>query len=107
MCGALSLFVEEARLIVVDNLDLPEIKTRGLADALRNLGADHALLVDFGDNDKLIRSANNLASHRFMPPEGLNVYDILRHNQLVISHRAITHLQERLERPIRVRRLCA
>lgn len=104
MRSALSLFVSEGRLIVVDDFELPEIKTRALADVLVKLGADSALLVDDGDNEKLRRSAGNLAEHRYLPPEGLNVYDLLRHEQLVITKRAALEVQQRLERPIRPRR---
>jgi large subunit ribosomal protein L4 len=104
MRSALSLFVKEDRLIVVDDFELAEIKTRALAQVLEGLGAASALLVDDGDNEKLRLSAGNLADHRYLPPEGLNVYDLLRHDQLVISKRAALEVQERLERPVRPRR---
>jgi large subunit ribosomal protein L4 len=104
MRSALSLFVKEDRLIVVEDFELAEIKTRALAQVLEGLGAASALLVDGGDNEKLRRSAGNLADHRYLPPEGLNVYDLLRHDQLVISKRAALEVQERLERPVRPRR---
>jgi large subunit ribosomal protein L4 len=104
MRSALALFVKEERLILVEDFELPEIKTRALAQVLEGLGAESALLVDGGDNENLRLSAGNLADHRFLPPEGLNVYDLLRHDQLVISKRAALAVQERLERPIRPRR---
>lgn len=104
MCSALSLFVGEDRLIVLDNFDLGEAKTHALTEALNTLGVNRALLVDLKENDKLRLSASNLDEHRFLPPEGLNVYDILNHDQIVITKRAIIDLQNRLERPIRPRR---
>ena len=104
MCSALSLFVGEERLIVLDHFDLGEAKTRSLAEVLDKLGVNRALLVDFKDNNKLKLSASNLDEHRFIPPEGLNVYDILNHDQIVITRRAILDLQNRLEQPIRPRR---
>jgi large subunit ribosomal protein L4 len=107
MRSALSLFVKEARVIVVDDFELPEIKTRALAQILGVLGADHALLVDDVENEKLRRSAGNLVAHRFLPPEGLNVYDLLKHDQLVITKRAAIDVQQRLERPVRPRRVRA
>ena len=104
MRSALALFVKEGRLIVLEDFELPEIKTRALAQALEGLGAESAVLVDDGENEKLRLSAGNLADHRYLPPEGLNVYDLLRHDQLVISKRAALEVQERLERPVRPRR---
>lgn len=104
MRSALSLFAKEGRLIVVEDFELAEVKTRALAQVLQGLGAGSALLVDDGDNVKLRLSAGNLADHRYLPPEGLNVYDLLRHDQLVISKRAALEVQERLERPVRPRR---
>ena len=104
MRSALSLFVKEERLTVVDDFELPAIKTRALAEILGQLGADKAVLVDLADNEKLRRSASNLARHMFLPPEGLNVYDLLRHDQLIISRRAALEIQDRLERPVRTRK---
>ncbi len=105
MISALSLFTKEERLIVLDRLDFEEIKTSRLSAVLETLGTEHALLVDFSDNDNLRMSARNLARHQFLPPEGLNVYDLLRHDQLVITTRAVLEIQGRLEQPVRARRV--
>ena len=94
MRSALSLFVQEDRVVVLEDFELPEIKTKGLADVLGRLGMEKALLVDLEENDKLRKSAGNLANHRFLPPAGLNVYDILKHDQLVITKRAVMDVQE-------------
>jgi large subunit ribosomal protein L4 len=104
MISALSLLVKEDRIVVLENLDLPEPKTRELAGVLERLGAGHALVVDDRDNENLRLSARNLARSRFLPTEGLNVYDLLEFDRLVISKRAVLELQERLERPVRARR---
>src|SRR5690349_12435133 len=81
--SALSLFAKEDRLIVVDSLDLPEIKTKALLGALGALKAEKkALVCDVATNDKLVRSIRNAAAHQFLPPEGVNVYDLLRHDHL-------------------------
>lgn len=104
MCVALSLFVDEGRMTVVKDFELEEIKTKTLLTAIGKLGAKHALLVDFGENEKLKLSARNLDRHQFLPPEGLNVYDILKHDELIVSERAVLTIQEKLERPVRARR---
>jgi len=97
MTSALSLFVKEERMVVLDSFELAEIKTRRVAEIMGVLGTDKALLVDLAENDNLRMSAGNLANHRFLPPEGLNVLDILKHDQLVITRRAVLQVQARLE----------
>ena len=101
MCSALSLFVNEDRLTVVDDFELPEIKAKGLNEVLNGLGIDSGLLIDFAENEKLKLSVRNLAKHQYLPPAGLNVYDLLRHNQLVVSKRAVVEIQNKLDRPSR------
>lgn len=94
--SALSLFVKEGRLIVVDNIELDEIKTKavvGVLDALQ--AAKKALVVDLDGNDKLKLSIRNLENHLFLPPEGVNVYDLLRHDHLVVSRDAAKALEAR------------
>ncbi|MBK8251121.1 MAG: 50S ribosomal protein L4 [Polyangiaceae bacterium] len=91
--SALSLFVKENRLIVVDAFDLSEIKTKAIASALTALQADKkALIVDDKANEKLQKSVRNLEAHQYLPPEGVNVYDLLRHDHLVVSKDAIVKL---------------
>jgi large subunit ribosomal protein L4 len=94
--SALSLFAKQDRLIVLDSLELPEIKTKALVDALGALKADKkALVVDNAGNEKLVKSIRNLEHHQFLPPEGVNVYDLLRHDHLVVSKEAAKALEAR------------
>jgi large subunit ribosomal protein L4 len=94
--SALSLFAKENRLIIVDSFDLAEIKTKALVGALLTLKADKkALVVDSRGNDKLEKSIRNVAAHQFLPPEGVNVYDLLRHDHLVLSKAAAKELEAR------------
>ncbi|NUP05179.1 MAG: 50S ribosomal protein L4 [Polyangiaceae bacterium] len=94
--SALSFFAKENRLIVVDSLDLPEIKTKALLGTLGALKADKkALVVDDKANDKLQKSIRNVQAHQFLPPEGVNVYDLLRHDHLIVSKGAAKALEAR------------
>jgi large subunit ribosomal protein L4 len=98
MRSALSLKVKEGRLIVLDNFELSEIKTKRLVavlDALKVNGG--AILVDAGENEKLRLSASNLPKTQFLPPEGVNLYDILRHEHLVLTKKAVEALEARLK----------
>ncbi|MCK6588346.1 MAG: 50S ribosomal protein L4 [Polyangiaceae bacterium] len=94
--SALSLFAKEGRLTVIDSLELPEIKTKALVSTLGTLQAGKkSLVVDSPTNDKLVRSIRNLEDHHFLPPEGVNVYDLLRHDHLVVSREAAKALEAR------------
>ncbi len=95
--SALSKFHKEGRLLVVDRFELPEIKTKGVLTALEALKTQrHTLVVDTASNDKLRLSIRNCADHQFLPPEGVNVYDLLRHDTLVLSKDAAKALEQRL-----------
>lgn len=94
--SALSLFMKEGRLIVLDNIELAEIKTKALAAVLDKLQiARKALVVDDQANEKLKLSLRNMQDHQFLPPEGVNVYDLLRHDHLVVSKEAAKALEAR------------
>jgi len=94
--SALSLFAKEGRLIVLDSLELPEIKTKAFAQTLTTLQADKkSLVVDASTNENLVKSIRNLDTHQFLPPEGVNVYDLLRHDHLVVTRDAAKALEAR------------
>lgn len=94
--SALSLFAKEGRLLVLDTLDLGAIKTKALVVALGVLQADKkSLVVDQKGNDTLVKSIRNLENHHFLPPEGVNVYDLLKHDHLIVSKAAAKALEAR------------
>jgi large subunit ribosomal protein L4 len=96
LTSALSLLAKEGRLLIVDKMKLDEIRTKGLVSALKALKAEKtALLVDGKDNESLRLSARNLPTATVLPPEGVNVYDILRHDFLVLSQDAAKALEAR------------
>ncbi|MGK3990407.1 50S ribosomal protein L4 [Sorangium sp. So ce136] len=94
--SALSLFAKEGRLIVLDSLEVAEVKTKAIAATLTTLQADKkSLVVDTAGNDKLVKSLRNLENHQYLPPEGVNVYDLLRHDHLIVSRDAAKALEAR------------
>jgi len=94
--SALSKFAKEGRLVVVDRFELSEIKTKALLSALGALKTQrHTLVVDVAANENLRLSIRNCADHQFLPPEGVNVYDLLRHDTLVLSKDAAKALETR------------
>lgn len=97
--SALSLRVSENKLVVLDSF-ATDGKTRSVAAALAALGvaqpAHKVLIVDGKDNANLVRGARNLAGSQWLAPEGINVYDILRHTTVVLTRAAVEQLQAAL-----------
>jgi large subunit ribosomal protein L4 len=94
------MILKEGRLTVVENIDLGEIKTRKLAGVLEALKVGRkTLVVDDKSNENLRLSIRNMENNAYLPPEGVNVYDLLRHDHLVVSKSAAKALEARcLER---------
>jgi large subunit ribosomal protein L4 len=83
-------------MIVVDSMEIGEIKTKAMAENLKNLKAPQkTLVVDASDNQELRLSLRNMESNQFLPPEGVNVYDLLRHKNLVVSKDAVKAIEAR------------
>jgi large subunit ribosomal protein L4 len=94
--SALSLLVKEGRVTVVEAIDLGEAKTKKLAGVLDTLKTPQkTLVVDDKGNENLKLSIRNLKDRQFLPPEGVNVYDILRYDHLVLSKGAAKALEAR------------
>jgi len=96
LASALSLKLKQGQLLVVDTFELSEIKTKKLASILRALNAEKSLIVDAVGNENLKISARNMTQTQFLPPEGVNLYDVLRHENLILTKDAATQLQNRL-----------
>lgn len=94
--SALSMFLKEDRLIVVEDFALSEIKTKALAGVFSSLNVSKsAVVVDAVDNDELRLSIRNMPKHQYLPPEGVNLYDLLRHENLVLTRSAVEALEAR------------
>ena len=94
--SALSKFHKEGRMLIIDSIELAEIKTKGLLSALSTLKASKkVILVDRADNENLRMSIRNCRDHQFLPPEGVNVFDLLRHDTLIVSKDAAKALEAR------------
>ncbi|HKD49102.1 MAG TPA: 50S ribosomal protein L4 [Rhizomicrobium sp.] len=93
---ALSSKAKEGQLVVLDEAKSKEIKTGALAKQLNKLKIGRALVVD-GEFDKNFQmSARNLADVALLPVAGINVYDIMRSDQLVLTTAAIKAIEARL-----------
>ena len=96
LVSALSLRAQEKKLVIVDAFAFAAPKTKQLAGILKTLGAEKAVVVDGKGNVNLSKSARNLVRAKVLPPEGLNVYDILNHPSLVIAADAVKAIEARL-----------
>ncbi len=96
LCVALSDRAKNGKLVVVESLELPEAKTKAASQFLKALGLGHALLV-VGEDDALFgRAARNLAAHKVLSVEGLNVYDVLNYDELLMTTKVARALEARL-----------
>jgi large subunit ribosomal protein L4 len=94
---ALSSKALGGQLIVVDNLDLKDGKTKELKAKLGGLNLGKSALVIDGDalNVGFARASSNLGSVNLLPAVGANVYDIMRHETLVLTRAAVEKLEGR------------
>jgi len=84
-------------LVVVDSLDLKDAKTKAVAEALGKNGWNGKVLVIDGDavTDSFRKAAGNLKGVNVLPAAGANVYDILKHDTLVLTKAAVEKLEAR------------
>jgi large subunit ribosomal protein L4 len=91
--AALSLKRQEGKLILLDNFPLEGFKTRQVLEVLKRFQVEDALIVTNEKNIFLERSARNLPKIRVLHCEGLNVYDILNHEHLILLSPALQRIQ--------------
>jgi large subunit ribosomal protein L4 len=94
--SALSLRAQEQKLLIVDRWAPEAPKTSAAAEVLSRLGVKRALVVDGADNVALARSIRNLAGSDFLATQGLNVYDVLGHEYLVLTADSARKVEEAL-----------
>ena len=95
LLSALSLKSQEGKVVVVEPADVSEIKTRLMAEAVAALGVESALIVIAERDDRIELSARNLPRVKVLRAEGLNVYDLLRFEHLVLTRDALGKIEER------------
>jgi len=96
--SALSLRYKEGKLILLDGLELPQIKTKLFVEAMEKLGlkGEKVLIVTDGKDEILEKSARNVPWAKVLRCEGLNVYDVLNYHHLLILKSALPKIEERL-----------
>jgi len=95
---ALSAKVKAGGLIVVDDVKLAEPKTKVLAERFGKLGVANALIISGAQvEENFARAARNIPNVDVLPVQGINVYDILRRDTLVLSKAAVDALEARFK----------
>jgi large subunit ribosomal protein L4 len=95
--SALSARLSEGNLVVVDELVFGQPKTREFVAALAALGLEgKTLIVDSIDNDNLVLASRNVKAAKVVGPYGVNIYDVLYHEKLVMTRSAAEALQAQL-----------
>ena len=92
--SALTSKVQENKLVVVDSLTLAEAKTKEMQKVLTNLKADKALVVTAADDQKVVLSARNIADVQTATVNTINVYDVMKHNTVVVTKDAVASIEE-------------
>jgi large subunit ribosomal protein L4 len=93
--SALTQKLVEDKLIIVDSISLDSIKTKKFLSIMGNLNISDALIID-QDNLNLRLSARNVPKIKVLQPDGLNTYDILRYDYLVLTAPSVKKIEERL-----------
>jgi large subunit ribosomal protein L4 len=93
---ALTDKVQTNQLVVVDALDLPEIKTRNFVDIMKRFEVKRALIVTQASRGTLDKSSRNVPWVKVMRYQGLNVYDILKYDHLFLEQSVIKTVEEAL-----------
>jgi large subunit ribosomal protein L4 len=95
---ALSAKAKDGGIILIEDAKLAQTKTKSLKGHLAKLGVANALVIDGAEIDNVFRlAARNIPNIDVLPIQGINVYDILRRNTLVLTRAALDALEARLK----------
>ena len=92
--SALTSKVQDNKLVVVDSLTLAEAKTKEMQKVLTNLKADKALVITAADDQNVVIAARNIADVQTATVSTMNVYDVMKHNTVVVTKDAVASIEE-------------
>ena len=92
--SVLTAKVQENKVVILDELKLDEVKTKAMVNVLNNVKAEKAIVVLKENDEKVVLSARNIAGVQTSLVNTINVYDILKHNTLVMTIEAVQAIEE-------------
>ncbi len=97
--SALSERLREGNLLVVEDLNLSDHKTKNFVAAVKALGLDkRALFIDAKPSENFARASQNVQGFTLAADTNVNIYDVLYHEKIVLTREAINVLQEKLSK---------
>ena len=93
---ALTSKLKENKLVVLNELEFEEIKTRKFVEVMQTLGVRKALIVTDKADERLEKSSRNVPYVKVLRDEGINVYDLLAHDNLILLESSVAAIQGRL-----------
>lgn len=101
--SALSERLREGNVVVLDSMEVDQPKTKAFLEALAGLGlTGKTLIVDSMENVNLLLASRNVKRAKVVNSYGLNIYDLIYHEKLVISRAAVDELAQMLD-PVRTK----
>ncbi len=94
LISALSFKYGEGGMVAVNEFSLPEVKTKQVADFVNKFGLKSVLIVVGSDNENLLKSSRNIQNVKVIKVEGINVFDILKYDALVMTEESLKRAQE-------------
>lgn len=95
--SALALRIKEGKLFVYDSIDLSEPKTKAALEVLKNSNLSNALIVIDGQNRNLELAVRNLKDYKILQAGGMNVYDVLDFDNLVMTRSAFEKVEAMIQ----------
>ena len=93
---ALSARNQEGNLIVIDQFQLQEVKTKYFVQVMDKFNVDNCLVITEGDDNDMYLSSRNAVGYKVLPVAGLNVYDILKYSKLMLVKSSLQKIEDRV-----------
>ena len=95
LVSSINYKLNNEKIFVLDKIELDEIKTKNIANILDKFEINSATIVDFG-NKNLMLSSRNIPNIKYLDDNAVNVFDLMKHEYLLISQESIKKIEERL-----------
>lgn len=91
--ASLSHINSKGKIIIIDELNMDEVRTRNIANLLNNFNLGSALIIDNSNYEQLKTSSRNISEVKVLKTDGINVYDVLKFKNVVFSKDSIDKVQ--------------